>query len=70
MKPLMMMKALPSLECEKYRYKTCYTQLFSYFVQIQTACITIGINLVQICFFIVFLFNHKLSNNYSISQIQ
>ena len=55
MKPLMMMKALPSLECEMYRYKTCYTQIFSYFVQIQTACIAIGINLAQICFFHCFL---------------
>ena len=50
MKPLMMMKALPSLECEKYRYNLLYSNIYVFlFVQIQTACI--GINLVQICFF-------------------
>ena len=30
MKPSMMMKALPSRECEKYRYNLLYSNIFSY----------------------------------------
>ena len=31
MKLLMMMKALPSLECETYRYKLLYSNIYTYF---------------------------------------